>query len=51
MPDPSWAANSETENGYVEIVKAERISNNTIFALDNAYYILSEMKKNETGEE
>jgi cobalt-zinc-cadmium efflux system membrane fusion protein len=48
---PIEVKKGRTENGYVEIVKAERISNNTIFALDNAYYILSEMKKNETGEE
>ncbi|MDD4591102.1 MAG: efflux RND transporter periplasmic adaptor subunit [Parabacteroides sp.] len=48
---PIEVKKGRTENGYVEIVNAEKISNNTIFALDNAYYILSEMKKNETGEE
>lgn len=39
------------ENGYVEIMHADVLGDNTIFALDNAYYILSEMKKSETGEE
>jgi len=39
------------ENGYVEVLDAAKLGNYTTFALDNAYYILSEMKKNETGEE
>lgn len=39
------------ESGYVEIKNYRSLAVNKIFALDNAYYILSEMKKNETGEE
>ncbi len=37
------------EKGFVEI--ASTLSDTETLALDNAYYIMSEMKKNETGEE
>jgi len=37
------------EKGYVEIASA--ISSDATLALDNAYYIMSEMKKGETGED
>lgn len=39
------------ENGYVEIKNMDKLDSNTILTLNNAYYILSEMKKNETGED
>lgn len=40
------------ENGYVEISNADKLNVTTVvYALDNAYYLLSEMKKLETGEE
>lgn len=39
------------EKGYVEIKNMDKLDSNTILTLNNAYYILSEMKKNETGED
>ena len=39
------------EKGFVEIQPAHTPQSSTQFALSGAYYILSEMKKAETGEE
>jgi cobalt-zinc-cadmium efflux system membrane fusion protein len=39
------------EKGFVEILPARTPQSGTQFALSGAYYILSEMKKAETGEE
>ncbi|MDD4591298.1 MAG: efflux RND transporter periplasmic adaptor subunit [Parabacteroides sp.] len=39
------------EKGHVEIMNSDKLKDDMAFALDNAYYIISEMKKNETGEE
>jgi cobalt-zinc-cadmium efflux system membrane fusion protein len=39
------------EHGYVELKSSPSIASTTQFALSGAYYILSEMKKAETGEE
>lgn len=40
-----------TEDGFVEIINYQDIKADKVYALNNAYYIFSEMKKNETGEE
>ena len=39
------------DNGFVEIIAPSQTQTNTQYALSGAYYILSEMKKSETGEE
>ena len=39
------------ENGYVELKLIDKQSLHAQFALNGAYYILSEMKKAETGED
>ena len=39
------------ENGYVEIKLNENLPPNAQLALDNAYYLMSELKKGETGED
>ena len=39
------------ENGYVELKRIDKQSLHAQFALNGAYYILSEMKKAETGED
>ena len=39
------------DNGFVEIIAPSQTQANTQYALSGAYYILSEMKKSETGEE
>jgi len=46
---PIEVSRGRNEGGYVEIKGFEDISSD--IALDNAYYLLSEMKKGETGEE
>ena len=39
------------DNGFVEIIAPSQTQANTQYALSGAYYILSEMKRSETGEE
>ena len=39
------------DNGFVEIIAPSQTQANTQYALSGAYYILSEMKKSETGED
>ena len=39
------------DNGFVEIIAPSQTQANTQYVLSGAYYILSEMKKSETGEE
>ena len=41
----------QTEDGWDEIKLLSPLKPNTLFAWNGAYYLLSEMKKNETGEE
>lgn len=41
----------QQENGFVEIKLLAPIEKGSLIAMNNAYYLLSEMKKSETGEE
>ncbi|WP_033149085.1 efflux RND transporter periplasmic adaptor subunit [Prevotella sp. P6B1] len=48
---PVEVTKGREEKGFVEIVRLNESVTNTQFALNGSYYILSEMKKAETGEE
>lgn len=49
--NPVEVRKGRTEEGWVEIHPLEKVSADKQFALTGAYYLMSEMKKAETGEE
>lgn len=48
---PVEVKKGRTEGGFVEISLVDQQKGETLWALDNAYYLISEMKKAETGED
>lgn len=48
---PLEVVTGQQENGIVEIKLLSPLKKGTLVAMNNAYYLLSEMKKSETGEE
>ena len=48
---PVEVKKGRNENGYVELLNAERFTDNMVFFLFYAYYIYSELKKDENVEE
>jgi len=48
---PLEVITGQQENGIVEIKLLSPLKKGTLMAMNNAYYLLSEMKKSETGEE
>lgn len=49
--NPLEVITGQKENGIVEIQLLSPLKKGTLVAMNNAYYLLSEMKKGETGEE
>lgn len=48
---PVEVKKGRTEGGFVEITLMDKLKDGAQWSLDNAYYIISEMKKAETGED
>lgn len=49
--EPKEIITGQLEDGYVEIKLLSPLEKGSLVAYNNAYYLLSEMKKSETGEE
>lgn len=49
--EPIEILSGQREDGFVEIKLSSPMKKGTLVAMNNAYYLLSEMKKSETGEE
>jgi cobalt-zinc-cadmium efflux system membrane fusion protein len=49
--EPVEIAAGQQEDGFVEIKLLSPLKKGSLVAMNNAYYLLSEMKKSETGEE
>ena len=48
---PIEVTTERQENGWTEITLSSPLSSGELVAQNNAYYLMSEMKKGETGEE
>lgn len=49
--EPVEIISGQQEDGFVEIKLSSPLKKGSLVAMNNAYYLLSEMKKDETGEE
>lgn len=49
--EPVEIISGQQEDGFVEIKLSSPLKKGSLVAMNNAYYLLSEMKKSETGEE